>query len=197
MTNYLTRTNTDFSSGDLSIIMDETKNLALIDSDESFNQKLDQLRKNYPTLISKVFGTPIDRTREKYATNLAKNYFDARIKMMDIHIVAKLDATKIAANNMVLAVGERSKEHLLRVVEDSFAKMSQVVMKSRADMNAKMMTQVEDLEKYRNVPWLYDATLASLKNQLLQYFNTLDVLLQGFAEGMQQKRIYFSSGLGV
>jgi hypothetical protein len=172
---------------DLDEIAMEIKGIMNLNDDLIIAKKIEQMRSKHSSLLSRIFKSRIDREKDVFALDVMKNHFQYRLKMMEFHANARLEAARIIGDAMAQAVGIGCRTKMAKIVKEKIDEMNQHIMQSRSQFMERIKPHADEIEKYREIPWLYDAALRSIQSQVIHYMDAVDKLLDGFIDAMTHK----------
>jgi len=170
---------------DLETIAGAMKSYVLQENDDVLKRKISAIKDK--TLLRRFFPDKIDRIQEDFVIEEIKELYKSRNKYLKIYTQTILEIARSNANVLIATAKGTSVTIITKFVAQKIDEMDHILAKSRSERAKSIARANDDLEKYKNIDYLYEIYLNSIKTSAQEYFDWVDQLLHDFKESLNYK----------
>ena len=187
----------DISGAELQSVATKMKEYVTTENVAVLSEIQDKLRQR-PGLIGVIFPGKLQREYDKLSVQKMKDFYATQKLMTEAYTNTLIELAKKEGDmaialrmeqygNVLSAVAMENRKKLTTLAQININEMSDTFEKSRTPFLERIERQVKEGEKYKNIDFLYNSHLQSLKKETEIFMATIEELLQGFKDALQKK----------
>lgn len=138
-------------------------------------------------LLKRLFPNEVEREQQRIAVQSMRQFADSRREMLAIFSTAQLEIARKRADALVAAQGVAMQAGLAKFAYQKIEELNDTLNESRERFMAKMKPQFAIIAGYDDLPQLAVPAQRSLDRQIESYFDTTEILLNGFTESLRTR----------
>lgn len=174
------------SIAELQTISNDVKKYVDTENDAMLQVALEKINQK-PNLWQKLFPGKFQKMQEELTMNKMQSIYKAKDQMFALYTGIQLEIARQQGDALIAATGMHLREQLTKFAETKISSMSETLDKSRTEFAARMKTQLQNIENYKDFPELSEPYHQSLKDEISIYFSFIKELLDGFRETLNKK----------
>lgn len=133
-----------------------------------------------PSLAKRLFPTELESTQQQITVEQIRSLASKKEQMMDMYFKIKMEMARAEAETLIAATRIDLVTGLTHFVTAKIDEMDSNILDSRSTVMKKMLPHLQEVETYKDFPVLYEPAKKSVSNQISNYMDTIDELLNGF-----------------
>ncbi|GHV22642.1 hypothetical protein FACS189428_5030 [Clostridia bacterium] len=187
----------DISGVELQSVATKMKEYVSTENEAVLSEIQDKLKQR-PGLIGVLFPGKLQREYDKLSVQKMKDFYATQKIMTEAYTNTLIELAKKEGDmaialrmeqygNVLSAVAMENRKKLTTLAQININEMSETFEKSRTPFLERIERQVKEGEKYKNIDFLYNSHLQSLKKETEIFMATIEELLQGFKDALKKK----------
>ena len=168
-----------YSSQNLDNVANAIRSTVIQEDDEVFELLASELNKS-PSLAKRLFPSELEIASEKITVERIRSLAAKKDMMMDSYFKLKIEMARAEGEALLAANKTHLITDLTRFVTAKIDEMDNNILESRSKVMKKMLPHLQELEEYKDFPMLYEPAKVSVSNQIKNYMDTVDELLNSF-----------------
>lgn len=187
----------DISGEELQSVATKMKEYVSTENEAVLSEIRDKLKQR-PGLIGVLFPGKLQREYDNLSVQKMNDFYATQKLMTGAYTNTLIELAKKEGDmaialrmeqygNVLSAVAMENRKKLTTLAQININEMSAIFEKSRTPFLERIERQVNEGEKYKNIDFLYNSHLQSLKKETEIFMATIEELLQGFKDALKKK----------
>ena len=138
-------------------------------------------------ILRRLFPNEVEREKQRIAVSSMRQLAQSRKDMLAIFTFAQMEIARKRAETLIAAQGVAMQAELAKFAYRKIAELNDTLNGSREKFLADMDPQLDIVERYAHRPQLYAPAQRSIDRQITSYFETTDILLEGFTSSLRSR----------
>ena len=173
---------------ELQTISNDVKKYVDTENDAMLQVALEKINQK-PNFWQKLFPGKFQKMQEELTINKMQSIYKAKDQMFALYTGIQLEIARQQGDALIAATGMHLREQLTKFAETKISSMSETLERSRTEFAARMKTQLQNIENYKDFPELSEPYHQSLKDEISIYYSFIKELLDGFRQTLNNKVI--------
>lgn len=138
-------------------------------------------------LWQRMFPTQFERERQRIGVQNLRQLSDSRRELLEVYTRTQIEIARKRADALIAAQGMHMQTELTRFANEKITLLNTAVNEGRERFLNAMAPQLDMIEQFRGRPELYEPAYKSVNQQIKVYFESTDMLLNGFAQSLSAR----------
>ncbi|GAA0902389.1 hypothetical protein [Virgisporangium aurantiacum] len=138
-------------------------------------------------LFQRMFPTQFERERQRIGVQNLRQLAEAKRELLEVFARAQIEIARKRADALIAAQGMHLQAELTRFANEKITVLNTSINQGRERFLNDIEPQFQLIERFQGRPELYEPAYRSVNHQIKVYFESTDMLLDGFIQSLSTR----------